>query len=219
MSNPKHLRVVIWALFAVTVGSFAAYCWLYNEPFTKEKWNNATPEMRDRLLLSLSRTGILFGLTEQEVYDMLGPPDGSSGGRMVYNLGSPSDSSCPPAALVLEFTTDDIMRGQDLSCMGKSQRNDKFSPDAWRSGTSDEKYSMVRDLIASQVLLGLKRQQAIEVLGPPDKNLPTDPTIKVWYTRRYRQGGEIKKRIAGASRCLYIHIRDGTVEKAEFVGS
>lgn len=215
----RRLSLLFWTVLLLGAAAFASYRWLYNEPFTKEKWNNATPAMRDRLLVSLARTEILVGLTEQEVYDMLGPPDGSSGGQIAYYLADQPDSSRFPAALVLGLTKDDVVRVQNLSGMGESQGSDKFIADIWRNAARDARYAMARDLSASQVLLGLKRQEVIELLGAPDRIYPTDPTITIWYTRRYLQGGEVKKRYAGASRCLYIDIRNGRVAKAEFVGS
>lgn len=78
MKQVKLIGVAILILVGVAV---VIVCWPSNEPFTKEKWINATPQMRDRLMESLARGGILIGLTEKEVYEMLGDPGGSSHGR------------------------------------------------------------------------------------------------------------------------------------------
>lgn len=125
----KGKKLLVISVVVVLLGTIFAIRILSIEAFTTDKWTNATPEMRDRLLDSLARGGRLIGLTEAEVTTMLGTPDGSSPSRGPY--------------------------------------------------------------------------------------LP-----KIWYTRRYySEDGELKKRRAGISRCLYLRFRDGRVEKAEFVGS
>ncbi len=82
MKNRGVRRVL--GVVVLVVAILAGSRWFSNERFTKEKWINATPEMRDRLLQSLARSGILNGRTEQNVYEMLGEPDGASDGRVWY---------------------------------------------------------------------------------------------------------------------------------------
>jgi len=121
MKNRKFLTSV--GILIVVIAILFAIRRFSTEQFTEEKWRSATPEMRDRLLLSLGRSGILSGLTKKNVYEMLGEPDGSSNGR-------------------------------------------------------------------------------------------------AWYCRRYYgEDGEIKKRFAGISKCLYVSFQNGQVAKVEFTGS
>ena len=64
----------------------------------------------------------------------------------------------------------------------------------------------------------MHRDLLYQLLGEPDRETETGP--KVWYTRRYYdEDGIMRKRYAGASKCLYVRFRDAQVYDAEFTGS
>ena len=77
----KHALTVVGVLLLVVVIVFAMPR-LLSESFTKDKWNNATPEMRERLMDGLARSGKLVGLSEEVVVEMLGDPDGTGAFRV-----------------------------------------------------------------------------------------------------------------------------------------
>lgn len=188
-----------------------------NELFTKQKWDSASPEMRDRLLASLAGSGILIGKSEDELYGLLGVPDGGTRGRWTYFLGKSDGGSCQPS-FVVTYGIDQTVQSQNLECIQVEAGNAIFVSDLWRNGTRQDRFSMVRNLMASRHLLGRVQDEVTDILGSPDADRVKNH-LQVWYTRRYIEDGKIKKRHAGTSRCLYVDIRDGHVEKAEFVGS
>ncbi|UCC31605.1 MAG: hypothetical protein JSU86_04860 [Phycisphaerales bacterium] len=212
MKEVKLIGVAILILVGVAVGIL---CWPSNKPFTREKWINATPQMRDRLLESLARSGILIGLTEKEVYEKLGDPDGSSHGRAMYYF---RDEGRSRPCLMFRFSRDGHVESRGLWSMGGTTSDAEFDAETWRHGTPADRLSMVRDLIASHPLEGMHRDDLYGLLGNPDRETPTGP--KVWYCRRYYgENGEIKRRYAGISKCLYIWFSNGTVEEVRFTGS
>ena len=210
----KHV-LPIFGIILVVVMVLLAMPSLLTEAFTKEKWDNATPNMRDRLMDGLARSGMLVGLSEEEVYEMLGDPDGSKHGRAMYYLRDEGQSG---PCLILSFTRDGNVASESLSSMGDTTSHDAFDEETWQCGTPSKRLSMVQDLIASNRLRGLSRLEVYELLDTPDWETPGGPTI-YYCGRYYDESGELKKRYAGISRCLYIELRDKYVEKAEFKGS
>ena len=205
----------MFILVAVAIGVVAVWR-SFHEPFTKEKWIHATPQMRDRLMEGLAESGMLMGLTEGEVYELLGEPDGASHGGVSYALSHERGWSGP--CLLFAFTRDGYVESAGLSSMGGTVSHANFEAEVWRDGTPADRLSMVRDLIASQPLEGMHSEDLYRLLGKPDHEPPTGHNI--WFSRRYYgENGEIKKRLAGASKCLYIRFRDGRVEQARFTGS
>ncbi len=210
----KHALTISGVILIVVVIVFAMPR-LSTESFTKDKWDNATPGTRDRLMDGLARSGILVGLSEEEVYEMLGDPDGSSHGRAMYYF---RDEGRSHPCLILSFTRDGNVASESLSSMDGTTSTDAFNEETWRGGTPAERLSMVRDLLASHRCRGMSRLELYAFLGKPDRETPRGPTI--WYCRRYYdESGDLKKRYAGASKCLYIVLRDQHVEQAEFKGS
>ena len=210
----KHVKAIAVVLVLVAITVLAVWR-PFHEPFTREKWMDATPQMRDRLLAELANSKMLVGLTEEEIYDLLGEPDGASHGQAMYYFRHNGRSR---PCLIFRFTRDGHVESRRLSSMGGTTSRSKFEAETWRSGTPADRLSMVRDLISSQSLEGRHRDGLYVLLGDPDRETSTGPNV--WYTRRYCDvTGEIKKRNAGASKCLYIHFRGGKVENAEFKGS
>jgi len=216
-SMKGNYRAKLWLALPITILVAGVFWRGRNEPFTKEKWDGASPEMRDRLLASLANSRILIGRSEHELYELPGEPDGGRGGTIAFFLGSSHDANCQPS-FVVTYGTDQTVQSQNLSCLQEEAGNAIFESGHWRNGTPNDRLAMVRDLIASRHLLGRTREEVRDMLGRPDTDSHTSH-LKVWYTRRYLEDGKIKKRLAGISRCLYIEIRNGRVEKAEFVGS
>ncbi len=211
MKNVKAIAVVV---LLVAVGVFAVWQ-PFREPFTREKWTDATPRMRDRLLAELARSEMLVGLTEQEVYNLLGDPDGESHGKAMYYFRLEGRSR---PCLIFRFTRDGYVQSRGLSSMGGTTSSSKFEDETWRNGTPADRLSMVRDLIASHSLEGTHRNDLYALLGDPDRETSTGPLV--WYCKRYHdKNGEIKKRLAGASRFLSIHFQDGKVQDVQFAGS
>ena len=121
-------------------------------------------------------------------------------------------------SLILSFARNGTVASESLSSMGGTTSTDAFDEKTWRGGTPVRRLSMVRDLVASHRLRGISRSQLHECLGKPDRETPSGPMV--WYCGRYYdENGRLKKRYAGASKCLYISLRDQHVEKAEFEGS
>jgi len=213
MKQKHTLRIIGVILVAVAI--VLAMPRLFTESFTKEKWDNATPAMRDRLMDSLARSGTLIGLTEEEVYAMLGEPDGSSSGQAIYYFRTEDH---PRPCLTFSFSHDGHVAARNLYAMSETTSNSKFDAEAWRDGSPSVRLSMVRDLVATHQLARMSREEVYALLGHPDRETLTGP--KVWYCRRYYgENGEIRKRHAGASKCLYIYFREGRVEDAKFTGS
>ncbi len=210
----KKLRAIVGVVVVLIVVIFVVRS-LSSESFTADKWANATPAMRDRLLEGLARDGILVGLSDEVVVEMLGDPDGSSYGRAMYYFRNEGRSR---PCLVLSFAHDYTVASESLSSMGRTTSTEAFDEKTWRAGSPAKRLSMVRDLVASDRLKGMSRSQLHECLGKPDRETPSGPTI--WYTKRYYdESGELKKRNAGGSKCLYIEFRSQRVVKAEFKGS
>ena len=185
------------------------------ESFTKKKWDNATPARRDRLLHGLARSGILIGLPEEEIYAMLGKPDGSSSGQAIYYFRTEGH---PRPCLAFSFSRDGHVTARNLYAVSGTTSNSEFDAESWRDGSPPVRLSMVRDLLATHQLAGMSREEVYALLGNPDRETQTEP--KVWYCRTYYgENGEIKKRLAGASKCLYLYLRDGRVADAKFTGS
>lgn len=210
----RHVKAV--AVVFVPVAVAVLYVWRpFHEPFTRERWVEATPQVRDRLLAELADSGILLGLTEEEVYDLLGEPDGGSDAQAVYEFRHEGRSR---PCLIFRFNGGERVESQRLSSMEGTTSLSRFEAETWRFGTPADRLSMVRDLVASHSLEGMHRDELYALLGDPDRETPIGPSV--WYTRRYYDpNGEIRKRHAGASKCLYINFRDGRIESAAFKGS
>lgn len=183
--------------------------------FSKEAWVNATPQLRDRLMEGLAGNRVLVGLSEFEVEAMLGEPDGASFGSAIYYF-RPGERSRP--CIIFDFTREGIVQSSRLSSMGGTVSEDKFDAEKWRTGKPADRLRMVLDLLATQSLVGMRSDDLYQFLGAPDRLIPTGP--RIWYCQRYYgPDGKLRKRFAGASKCLYVFFRDGFAESAEYAGS
>jgi len=79
---------------------------------------------------------------------------------------------------------------------------EKFDAAVWRAAPEQERYRFVQDLIASGRLIGKRRSEVIELLGPPsyESKLPT----LTYLVRPSNQG-------SGQVFMLDVHFADGRV--------
>lgn len=184
--------------------------------FTFDEWRKAKPEQRDRFMAAIAESGVLVGKTEEEVYALLGEPDGASYGGAVYRLRDES-KQCSPA-LVFRFTRDGRVRSRRLSCMGGTISYGEFNEERWRSGGREDRLAMVRDLVATVALEGMSREELYRLLGSPDQEYDPGPHIQ-YCQRYYGKDGTIRKGIPGASKCLWLTFSDGRVSHVRYAGS
>ena len=181
-----------------------------------EKWTNATPDNRDALMVVLADGGILEGKTENEVCAMLGEPDHCHFGHANWYFSSAGKRRVSGGpAMIVEFTREGVVRSRRLSAMGPVTSNTRFDAERWKTSTSEERGSMVRDFFATTPHEGIPKTQLYRILGPPDKESATGPFL-TYMGRCYDEDGNIRKRLFGKK--LYIGLKDGKVSSVVYSG-
>ena len=126
-----------------------------------EKWHD-TPEKRYKIINTILKKYDLIGLTETNLKKLLGEPDYEykNDNIVTYNCGF---DFLNPVNLGVEFEKGIVIKTWIYNDFVRR----KFTKEEWINGKY-ERFEIVDNLLSNKKLIGLKKEELLQLLGKPD---------------------------------------------------